>query len=179
MVLRSEWGPHVFIEFDDRSIPEFCETLDELSADHDIVLVVIDYFRRIDEFQSEGNIALAQEARSTALSDLAKYYDCHVLCIFDITRSGQNAGRVALNHMKGGTAAQYDADVVLTLNEHSGSDPPREKEVYPSHGMLDMTVAKNRFGTTKTIQLRVDRTIGCFEPVGRGKEESDERRTRR
>jgi len=99
------------------------------------------------------------------LSQLAKYYDCHVLSVFDITRLGQQAERVGLQHMKGGTAAQYDADVVLVLNEHEKGG--KEKDVYSRHGVVELMVAKNRFGVTKTIQLQIDRGTGLIEPAHR------------
>ena len=167
MALRGELGPYVYIEFDDRNTGEFCETLDELTKDHDIVFVVVDYFRLIEEFQSDGSMANAQAQRSMQLTQLAKYYDCHVLAVFDITRLGQQAERVGLQHMKGGTAAQYDADVVLVLNEHERGG--KEKDVYERHGVVELMVAKNRFGVTKTIQLQIDRGTGLIEPVHRSR----------
>lgn len=178
MCLRGEWGKYIWMDYTDRTIEDFRETLDDLSSDHDIVLVVIDYFRRIEEFESEGNIAVAQEVRSGALSELAHYYDCHVLCVFDITRTGQRASRIQLSHMKGGTAAQYDADTVLVLNEHL-IDTGRRKETYSREGLLDLEVAKNRFGMTGTIQLEIDRATGAIEPVSRGQAVKEVRNVRK
>jgi len=137
-------------------------TLSELSIDNDIVLVVIDYFRKIEEYDSDGSIAMAQDARSQQLSDLAKLYDCHVLCIFDVTRMGQHNKRIGLEHMKGGTAAQYDADIVLTLNRHELTNT---SDTYPREDLLDLTIAKNRFGLSTSLLVGIDRATGHISGV--------------
>lgn len=158
--LHDKWGQHIFLEFDTPTIYEFQVVLNELAESYDIVLIVVDYFRRIEEFQGDG-AAQIQAARSSGLRDMAKLYDCHVMSIFDINRIGQRSKTVQLGHMKDGTAAQYDADNVLIMNDQQG----KEEGFYDTVGRIWLQVAKNRFGETGNIELSVDRSVGSFKDV--------------
>ena len=156
--ILKNWGKHMCLDFDDRSVEDFAVTLERLSVENDIVMVIIDYFRRISEFDSDGSMAMAQEVRSMQLAELAKEFDTHVFCIFDVTKLGQTARRVHAEHMKGGTAAQYDADLVLTMNLTSDKDDAN----MDSEVMVDLAVEKNRYGDRRTFRLMFDKRIGYF-----------------
>jgi len=158
-ILR-EWGKHIYLEFRDRSVDELRQTLAELAVDYDVCLIAIDYFRKLEEYDSDGSIAVAQETRSQQLSDLAKLYDTHVLCIIDVTRVGQVAKRIELSHIRGGAAAQFDADVILILNEHELSN---KSDTHERVALLDLEIAKSRFGPNARFLVQIDRATGSFQ----------------
>lgn len=161
LTLHTKWAKHIIAEFNTRSIDDFIEILDETARHFDIVMIVVDYFRLIDESRSEGGVVASQEERSRQLSAIAKDYDCHVLAIFDINRLGERAKWVGLQHMRGGVAAKYDADTVLILER--GNKPDKTIDKYPIEVRLVLKMAKNRFGKQGSIQLHMNLATGHVE----------------
>mgnify|MGYP001052717622 CR=1 FL=1 len=156
-------GDYLCIEFDARTIDEFAEVLNELTEHHDICLIVVDYFRLIQlDPTADTNMATAQEERSRQLRWLARTYDTHVLSIMDINREGQKDARIEARHMRGGVAAQYDADCVLAFSwhpdeaEHDFNSDPRV------HAVLN--VLKNRNGRQGQVDIQLDLSSGHVEP---------------
>ena len=161
LTLYTKWAKHIIAEFNTRDIDQFVEILDETTKHFDVVMIVVDYFRLIDESRSEGNVVASQEERSRQLSGIAKDYDCHVLAVFDINRLGERAKRVGLQHMRGGVAAKYDADTVLILER--GDKPDRTIDEYPIEVRLVLKMEKNRFGKQGSIQLHMNLATGHVE----------------
>jgi len=161
LTLHTKWAKHIIAEFNTRSIDDFADILDETARHFDIVMIVVDYFRLIDESRSEGNVVASQEERSRQLSGIAKDYDCHVLAVFDINRLGERAKRVGLQHMRGGVAAKYDADTVLILER--GDKPDRIVNEYPIEVRLVLKMEKNRFGKQGSLQLHMNLATGHVE----------------
>jgi len=159
-ILHTSFGPHLYVIFNDHNVTDFRKSMDELSLKYDICLVVIDYFRLIQEAESDGSIPSAQQEKSSELKLLAKEYDTHVLSIFDINRQGQIAKKVDLRHMRGGVAAQYDADVVLML---SWGEEIKEDE-HPINVHVVLTLSKNRFGQWHQFDLTMNLMSGKIEP---------------
>jgi len=159
--LYTKWAPHIVAEFNTRSMDTFVGILDEVAMHFDIVMIVVDYFRLMDESRSEGSVVSAQEERSRQLSGIAKDYDCHVLAIFDINRLGERAKGVGLQHMRGGVAAKYDADTVLILERVD--KPDKTVEEFPIEVRLALRMAKNRYGRQGAIQLYMNRATGHVE----------------
>ena len=160
--LYAKWAPHIIAEFNTRSIDSFISILDDIAANFDIVMIVVDYFRLMDESRSEGSVVASQEERSRQLSGIAKDYDCHVIAIFDINRLGEKAKDVGLQHMRGGVAAKYDADTVLILER--GGKPNEVLSEFPIEVRLVLKIAKNRFGKQSAIQLHMNLATGHVEP---------------
>lgn len=155
--IKEVYGQHIYVEFNARTISQFRRILDELAQAYDICLVVVDYFRLIQETAYDGNQATAQEQRSEKLRAIAKEYDCHLVSIFDINRQGQKAKSVEAYHMRWGVAANYDADCVLTVQDMSEDENPSEKK------HLRIKVAKGRYVGPGHIDLLVDVGTGHAE----------------
>ena len=152
------YGSHIYMDFDSRTVQQFRGVLDELVQTYDVCMCVIDYFRLIDEIAYDGNMSTLQAERSKSLKEVAREYDCHVLSLFDITREGQKAGMVNVNQMKGGTAAQYDADLVLTLWEY-----PEEKHMpvaKKTEKHLVLSVGMGRYVATSKVDLLMTMATG-------------------
>ena len=158
-VLCNTWGKYLYFDFDSRTVTEFCALLSDLILRYDVCLVLIDYFRKIEEVNAEGS-AEVQSNKSRDLSDIAKFFDTHVCAVFDVTRVGEMAKQIRPEHMKGGTAAKYDADIVLIMEEYVVGQERADR--YERQGVIDLSVAKNRMGETGTIRLTLDRATGWF-----------------
>jgi len=162
LTLYKKWAHHVIAEFDINRLGDFIELLDEITKNFDIVMVVIDYFRLMQESESEGTVVAAQEERSRQLITMAKSFDCHVLSIIDINRLGQTTrGGVKLQHIRGGVAAQYDADVIMILEKMIS--PSEELEEDSIHAHLMLKIAKQRFGRQGSIELYMNQATGHVE----------------
>lgn len=158
-----ELGLSIFLEFSSTSIAQVRNVLDDLVRTYDIVLVVVDYFRLIDEMALDGSRVSIQEGRSGKLREIARDYDCHVLSIFDINREGQKAQQVHKYHMKDGTAANYDADIVITLGLAEGDDGTSKER------HLIFTVEKARFSGAAQTHIGLDTSTGyakCYFNTG-------------
>jgi replicative DNA helicase len=155
-LLRDECGPNLFIEFKANSLAEMEVVMAELSQTYDILFLVIDYFRLISDVAAD-NMTSAQEERSSGLKSMAQQFDCAILSIFDINRMGQQQSRPSIFHMRGGVAAQYDADIVLTLGWHDDSieDKSRLETV-----RVILDVAKNRNGPQGPVELLMNLSSG-------------------
>jgi len=145
------------MEFEARSVIDLRRVLDELSQAYDICMIVIDYFRLIAETAYDGNMATLQEERSKSLRELGRDYDCHVLAIFDITREGQKSGAIGTQHMRGGVAANYDADLVLVVQNID-----EEETTGPIHHLL-LRVAKGRHVAQNILGLAINLASGYVE----------------
>jgi replicative DNA helicase len=147
-------GTTMFLEFAATSVADFRKVLDGLVMMYDIVFIGVDYFRLIDEMSLDGGRTSIQEGRSSKLREIARDYDCHVLSIFDITREGQKSEQVHKYHMKDGTAANYDADVVVTLSLAEGDDG------VGIHRHLVFSVEKSRFSGAAQLDLSLNTATG-------------------
>ena len=149
-------GEHIVLEFDTGSIEELAVLMANLSETYDILFVVVDYFRMISGSGSVDSIPAAQENRSKDLKRLAKHFDCAVLSIFDINREGQkDTGGPSIHHMRGGSAAQYDADQVLMLTW--GEENALTRANYTP---VTLRVAKNRNGPLGEVPLWINLANG-------------------
>ena len=162
-LLHDVYGRTVYLEFAARSISQFREVLDALVQAQDVCLVVVDYFRLIDEVSMDGNMTTIQAERSKKLKEIAKEYDCHVLSIFDINREGQKAGKPQTYHMRGGVAAHYDADLVLTLETEEEEHAHLPANIQPSERHLVFRVAKGRHVAQARLDLSLNLATGLVE----------------
>jgi replicative DNA helicase len=162
-LLRNDYGKHIFMEFEAHSLSQFRAILNELVVTYDVCLVVVDYFRLIEEIAYDGSMATLQAERSKSLKAVSKEYDCHVLSIFDINREGQKSAGINVNQMKGGTAAQYDADLVMTVAVDNDGVKVSDKSPPPTHKHLVLRVGKGRHVANSYIDLRMTMATGFVE----------------
>lgn len=155
--MRRVIGNYIYLEFKANSISQLREVLNELIKTYDIVAIFVDYFRLIDQMTPDGGRASIQEARSSSLGEICKEYDCHVMSIFDVNRQGQLSKEVHVYHMKDGTAATYDSDLVITLSlgEDCDGEGPYKHLVF--------NVEKARWTNTAKVDLELTTTTGKVE----------------
>lgn len=148
-------GSHIVLEFNSHTIPELERLLKYLVIEHDIVLIVIDYFRKI-RVPNAINAAEKQAIRSAYLTDISKKYDAPILCIFDITKSAQQKDVITMEAMRDGAAAMFDADNILVLNELNASPNSR-------HSRLRISIEKQRWGMEGEVDIYLDKATGYIE----------------
>jgi replicative DNA helicase len=148
-------GKHIAIDCDTRTLNGLRKTLDYLTIEHDVVLVVVDYFRKILVPGSNQNPAEKQARKSESISDIAKNYDTPILCIFDVTKSAQQKDKITMEGMRDGAAAMFDADNILVVNELEKNQPPGMVET-----RLRISVEKQRWGPGGRQDIQMNRATG-------------------
>jgi replicative DNA helicase len=163
--LRDKYGPHIFLEFSDRTLAQMERTLRTLVMHgNDIVLLVIDYFRLIQDQATNGSSVSRQEMVSARLRDVARYFDCHVLAIYDLNQEGMKQAVPKVWHMKWGTGAIYDADLVMGLGwDNSTMQRVNDNEQIESAGTI-LQVLKQRNGPTGGFKFTMDLYCGVPRP---------------
>jgi len=162
-----EIGPHIAMIFRDRTIDQFMGTLRELALRYDICLVIVDYFRKIQDITMDGGVH-RQEAVSSALMDMAREFDCHVMSIFDLNREGEKASRPRLYHMKWGTAARYDADYIFFMWWDRKDKRDRDEGKRIRDVRVHLELAKARSASTGKTEVWFVPECGWFDTKLRG-----------
>lgn len=158
-ICNSLYGQHLYTDFDDLSINDLHYTLDNLYENgYDVPLIIVDYFRLIQDSGTEGGVA-RQESVSAQIKQTAKEYDCHIVSLFDLSSEGAKSSTLSVNHMKWGTAAKYDSDLVLGIEWED-----KEVDYDVTSTRVKLSILKNRSGKCGSFQLLLDLANGTVEP---------------
>ncbi len=150
-----EIGHNIVLAFREQTIADLRMALTELVSTQDVCLVVVDYFRLIQDILLDPSGAGRQEAVSRDLMRLAREFDCAVVCIFDLNREGQKRRRPAITDMKWGSGPQYDADQVLLMWKDKEMEDLMTQHIY-------IELAKSRNGPKGKIELALEVQCGVF-----------------
>jgi len=156
----NELGANIWVEFNARSLTDIAAVLNALSVTHDVVLVIVDYFRLIEEVALDGGAATRQEQVSKKLKEIAKCYDCHVMSIFDMNKEGQRETIPSALAMKGGSAAQYDADIIMTMAWDESMKIQGAYYAPEGEAHIVLRTIKNRDGEQGRVDLYINLATG-------------------
>jgi replicative DNA helicase len=122
--------------------------------------VIVDYFRLIEEVALDGGAATRQEQVSKKLKEIAKCYDCHVMSIFDMNKEGQRETIPSALAMKGGSAAQYDADIIMTMAWDESMKVQGAYYAPEGEAHIVLRTIKNRDGEQGRVDLYINLATG-------------------
>ena len=162
IVTLQNWGNLGYLDFDTLRMDMFRDQMDALATTHDIVMVIVDQFARIDSGALGETMSEDQSEKTDALRTLARDYDCQMMSVLNINRQGQSAGRVKASHIWGGVHAQYDADALIILE---WDEEFEERNEAPEEVLVNLTLAKNRVGTEGKVQAYLHRPTGLITGV--------------
>lgn len=148
-------GHNIVLAFREQTIADLRMMLIELTSTHDVCLVVVDYFRLIQDIILDATGAGRQEAVSRDLMRLAREFDCAVVCIFDLNREGQKRRRPTVTDMKWGSGPQYDADQVILMWKDKEMEELQVQHIY-------VELAKSRNGPKGKTELALEVQCGTF-----------------
>jgi len=157
-------GQHIAVVFRDQTVDDFRNTLQELSLKYDVCLVVVDYFRLIQDIVESPTGAGRQEKVSRELMAIAREFDTHVLSIFDLNREGQKSKRPHLYHMKWGTGAHFDGDYIFIMWLDEDSCKRKAAGENLESVQLNLELAKARNAPLAQTRLILETCCGHFEP---------------
>lgn len=125
-------------------------------------LIIIDYLQLVrgDSKRGKDNRVCEVEEISGGIKDLAKTLRVPVLVLAQLNRDpDKRGGRPSLADLKGSSAIEMDADIVLMLHSDEGDAANHSQE--PA---MEFIVAKHREGPTGVAQMVFNKAITRFEP---------------
>jgi replicative DNA helicase len=143
-----------------------------LSGDRRL-LVIVDYLQKVP-MHPEPN---AEEEKVTyvvnGLKDIALSEQVAMIAIVAADKEGLKAQRLRNHHLRGSSAINYEADIILIINEkyHIVAKVNIEFNPYQAQRFRDwaiVTIEKNR-GGQDNVDLEFEKHFeySCFNPVGR------------
>ncbi|WP_339213930.1 replicative DNA helicase [Solibacillus sp. FSL W8-0372] len=151
------------IEIDDRSsltIPQIRSQARRIIRQNEnkTPIILIDYLQIIQADRDEEYAAIAMSKISRALKQMAKEFNCPVICLSQLNRNVESRGnkRPLMSDLRDSGSIEQDADVIILLYRNSYYD--REETNTPD--ALELIVAKNRNGPTGTAMAHYNKKTG-------------------
>jgi len=148
------------------------EKYKELAGDQRLV-VMIDYLQKVPVHPEPENEVEKVTSVVQGLKDLALNYEVPLLSIVAADKEGLKAARLRNHHLRGSSAINYEADIIVILNEKYQIVAKVNIEFNPYQAQrfrdwVVLTVEKNR-GGTNAVDLEYQKYFeySCFDPNGR------------
>lgn len=136
-------------------------------------VLVVDYLQKVptgaaDRDQDEKTLRIAE-----GLKNLALDHRIAVVSTVAADRAGLGEGRLRMNHLRGSSALEYEADVVVTMNEKMRAVARNQLSYNPARAeefqrWVVFTVEKNRNGAANIdLEFEKDFANYRFDPTGR------------
>ena len=143
----------------------------ELSADRRLV-VVVDYLQKVPMVPEPATESEKVTYVVNGLKDIALSEGVPLISIVAADREGLKATRLRNHHLRGSSAINYEADIILILNEkyHIVAKVNIEFNPYQAQRFRDwvvVTIEKNR-GGQDNVDLEFEKhfEFSCFDPNG-------------
>jgi replicative DNA helicase len=143
-----------------------------LSGDRRL-LVVIDYMQKVPVYPEPPTESEKVTFVVNGLKDIALSEDVPMIAIVAADKEGLKASRLRNHHLRGSSAINYEADIILIINEkyHIVAKVNIEFNPYQAQRFRDwviVSVEKNR-GGQDNVDLEFEKhfEFSCFDPNGR------------
>jgi replicative DNA helicase len=137
------------------------------------LVVFVDYLQKVPVIPDPASEVDRVTAVVNGLKDLALSHGVAVVSIVAADKEGLKASRLRSHHLRGSSAINYEADVILILNEKYNIVAKVNIEFNPYQAQrfrdwIVLTVEKNRSGQ-HSIDLEFQKHFAhaCFDPTGR------------
>jgi replicative DNA helicase len=144
----------------------------QLSGNRRLV-VMIDYLQKVPVHPEPENEVEKITTVVQGLKDLALNHEVPLISIVAADKEGLKASRLRNHHLRGSSAINYEADIIVILNEKYQIVAKVNIEFNPYQAQrfrdwVVLTVEKNR-GGTNAIDLEYQKYFeySCFDPNGR------------
>jgi replicative DNA helicase len=146
-------------------------------APHRPLVVFVDYLQRVPIYPEPDSEAEKVTNVVAGIKDLALSLGVATVAIVAADKEGLKAARLRNHHLRGSSALNYEADLILILNEkyHIVAKVNIEFNPYQAQRFRDwtiLTVEKNRAGKD-AVDLEFEKHFeySCFDPNGRNVQE--------
>jgi replicative DNA helicase len=174
----SRYGPNLYLLRGSQTtstienMSALVERYKQLAGDRRLV-VFIDYMQKVPVHPEPPNEVEKVTTVVQGLKDLALNHEVPLISIVAADKEGLKASRLRNHHLRGSSAINYEADIILILNEKYQivAKVNIEFNPYQAQRFRDWVVAtieKNR-GGTNAVDLEYQKYFeySCFDPNGR------------
>ena len=144
----------------------------DLSGDRRL-LVVVDYLQKVPQIPEPENESEKVTYVVNGLKDIALAEDVPMIAIVAADKEGLKASRLRNFHLRGSSAINYEADIILIINEKYQIVAKVNIEFNPYQAQrfrdwVVVSVEKNR-GGQDNVDLEYEKhfEFSCFDPNGR------------
>jgi replicative DNA helicase len=137
------------------------------------LVVMVDYLQKVPVHPEPANEVEKVTTVVQGLKDLALNYEVPLISIVAADKEGLKAARLRNYHLRGSSAINYEADIIVILNEKYQIVAKVNIEFNPYQAQrfrdwVVLTVEKNR-GGTNAVDLEYQKyfEFSCFDPGGR------------
>ncbi len=137
------------------------------------LLVVVDYLQKVPQIPEPSTETEKVTVVVNGLKDIALAEQVGMIAIVAADKEGLKAARLRNHHLRGSSAINYEADIIVILNEkyHVVAKVNIEFNPYQAQRFRDwvvVSVEKNR-GGQDNIDLEFEKhfEFSCFDPTGR------------
>jgi len=137
------------------------------------LLVVVDYLQKVPQIPEPATEAEKVTFVVNGLKDIALTEHVPVISIVAADKEGLKASRLRNHHLRGSSAINYEADVILIMNEKYNIVAKVNIEFNPYQAQrfrdwIVLTVEKNRSGLDNVdLEFQKHFAFSCFDPEGR------------
>lgn len=136
----------------------------EVDHNVDFGLIIIDSINRIEPpFCYRGNAEQEISAISRELKSVSKELNKPIIAIAPANRQYKQRGdyytRLTLSDLKDSSSLEYDSDEVILINP---------KQALDDWDRYELSLAKNRYGFTGSVEVRFDSLTGKFSDIDYG-----------
>ena len=147
-----------------------------LSGDRRL-LVVVDYMQKVPMFPEPNTESEKVTFIVNGLKDIALSEHVPMISIVAADKEGLKAARLRNHHLRGSSAINYEADIILIINDkyHIVAKVNIEFNPYQAQRFRDwvvVSVEKNRGGLDNVdMEFEKHFEYSCFDPMGRAVQE--------
>lgn len=147
-----------------------------LSGDRRL-FVVVDYMQKVPMYPEPPTESEKVTFIVNGLKDIALSEQVPMICIVAADKEGLKAARLRNHHLRGSSAINYEADIILIINDkyHIVAKVNIEFNPYQAQRFRDwvvVSVEKNRGGQDNVdIEFEKHFEYSCFDPTGRSVQE--------
>src|SRR5512141_148394 len=147
-----------------------------LSGDRRL-FVVVDYMQKVPMYPEPNTESEKVTFIVNGLKDISLSEQVPMICIVAADKEGLKAARLRNHHLRGSSAINYEADIILIINDkyHIVAKVNIEFNPYQAQRFRDWvvcTVEKNRGGLDNVdIEFEKHFEYSCFDPSGRSVQE--------
>jgi replicative DNA helicase len=141
------------------------------------LVVFVDYLQKVPVVPDPPNETERVTAVVNGLKDIALTQGVAVISIVAADKEGLKASRLRNHHLRGSSAINYEADVIMILNEKYNIVAKVNIEFNPYQAQrfrdwIVLTIEKNRSGQ-HSVDLEYQKHFAhaCFDPTGRAVQE--------
>ena len=141
------------------------------------LLVVVDYMQKVPMYPEPSTEAEKVTFIVNGLKDIALSEQVALISIVAADKEGLKAQRLRNHHLRGSSAINYEADIILIINEKYNIVAKVNIEFNPYQAQrfrdwIILTVEKNR-GGQDNVDLEFEKhfAYACFDPKGRTPQE--------